>query len=277
MSLTIIVGGHGSEPKGKIAAYLALADQVALAARAAGATPHTIEWNGQPRTATWLSCAFVQPDTRLLVGPGININVGSLLDEIERLDVTDRVGIDRLCLVQDGRKRAADIAALQPFLTDVPLEFNAAVRGGRPAVIEANGGLSLSPLSGAGDDAARRDITAQQACVDAGVGPTLVTDVYLVLTALTPGAGDTETPIGGDPVPADFDMAGARAAIIANGATGIVLSNLEMRLPRAQAAQRRSHLPNEARDFIDRVQALLELPVVLASTGPLVDHIVDLR
>ncbi len=278
MSLTIIVGGQGGEPKGKVAAYLALADQIMLAARAAGATAHTIEWNGQPRTTNWLSCAFVQPDTRLLVGPGATMNAGDLLDEIERLGVADRVGIDRFCRVGEGRKRAADIAALEPFLTDVPLEFNVAVRGGRSALIEADGGFSRSPLYSTADNAAPRDTTAQQACVDTGVGPTLVTDVYLVLTALMPRAGDaTETPIGRDPLPADFDAALARAAVIANGATGIVLSNLEARLSRAQGIQRRSHLPNEARDFIDRVQTLLDLPVVLVSTGPSVEHIVDLR
>lgn len=278
MSLTIIVGGQGGEPKGKIAAYLALADQIMLAARAAGTTAHTIEWNGQPHTASWLSCAFAQPDTRLLVGPGVPVSVGGVLDEIQRLGVADRVGIDRLCLVQEGRKRAADIAALQPFLTDVPLEFSAAVRGGHSALIEANRGFSLSPLYGATDDGAQHDTTAQQACVDTGVGPTLVTDVYLVLTALMPGASDAaELPIGRDPLPANFDVALARAAVIANGATGIVLSDLETRLSRAQGAQRRSHLPNEAREFIDRVQTLLERPVVLVSTGPSVEHIVDLR
>lgn len=279
MSLTIIVGGLGGEPKGKIVAYLALADQAVLAARVSGDTPHSVEWNGQAQVASLLSCAFVQPDTRLLVGPGATVNVGDLLDEIERLGVGDRVGVDPRCLVQEGRKRAAEIAALQPFLTDVPLEFSTAARNGRVALLEGSRGLADSPIYRAGDAGEGRDTTAQQGCVESGVGPTLVTDVYVVMAALNRDsvAPAVETPIGMDPAPSDFDLALARAAILVNGATGLVLSDLQARVPRAQGAQRRSHLPTDARQFIDAIEAALGVPIVLVSTGPAVEHIVDLR
>lgn len=281
MSVTIVVGGgQGHEDKGKVVAYLALADQAVLAARACGSPEHSIEWNGRRQTLSLLSCAFIQPDARLLVGPGRRINVATLLDEVERLGAADRLGVDRRCLIQDGHKRAAEVTALQPFLTDACLEFSTASHAGRVTLIEGGFGFAASPIFGADGAEGVPDTTAQQCCVELGIGPTLVTDVLVVVPASLTGqtvSPPEEPGMGGAPPVLNFDAATTRAAVLANAATAIVLGGLNERFARAQGAQRRSHLPAEARQFIDQIEATLGVPVALVSTGPSIEHIVDLR
>lgn len=80
MPLTVVVGGQdGSEGKGKITSYLALRDHVDMVVRCGGPNSgHTVEVGGQRYELRLLSCGFMNPNTRLLLG------IGSLIDCLRR-------------------------------------------------------------------------------------------------------------------------------------------------------------------------------------------------
>ena len=279
MTVTIVVGGfRGGEGKGKLVAYLALADQPVLAARLRG-QEQVLEWGGQQQTVACLPSALVHPDTRLLVGPGEVVDVGLLLSEIERLGVADRVGVDPRGQVEGHPVRVGEVPELSRFLTDVPLELHTAARRGQTILIEGAHGFGVSALYGPSDSARDGDTTAQACCVRVGLGPTQVTDVVVAFPALS----DPSTPpsrtneLEDEPKVENFDLDLARQAVIVNGATAIALTGLDKRVARSQGVQRRPQLPTEARQFIDQLETALGLPVALVSTGPAIEHVIDLR
>ncbi|MCW5851518.1 MAG: adenylosuccinate synthetase [Anaerolineae bacterium] len=280
MTVTIVVGGfRGGEGKGKLVAYLALADQPVLAARLRG-PEQVLEWGGQQQTVACLPSALIHPDTRLLVGPGEGVDVGLLLSEIERLGVADRVGVDPRGRIEGHAVRAGDVPELSRFLTDVPLELHTAARRGQTVLIEGAHGFGVSALYGQAEAGTEGDTTAQACCVRVGLGPTQVTDVVVVFPALSdaPTGPASETNGVRDEARIDnFDLDLARQAVIVNGATAIALTGLDRRSARAQGVQRRPQLPTEARQFIDSLEAMLGLPVALVSTGPAIEHVIDLR
>lgn len=282
MSVTIVVGGQkGGEGKAKLVAYLALADQPVMAARVRGEVEHSFEWGGQRHTLCRLSSAFVNPDTRLLLGPGETLEIEPLFAEIDRLGVADRVGIDLRCSVPSRETLAGGLSELQRFLTDVPLELNIAARQNQSILLEGPYGFAVSRLHNVGSDTVTMDTTAQACCVEVGLGPTHVTDVVVVFSA-TSGRELKPTVTNDDPLATtprivDFDLEQAKRALLVNGATAIALSSLDRRFQRAHGAQRRNHLPNEARQFIDQLEEALGLPVALVSTGAAIEHLIDLR
>lgn len=280
MTVTIVVGGfRGGEGKGKLVAYLALADQPVLAARLRG-PEQTLEWGGQQQTVACLPSALIHPDTRLVVGPGEVVDVGLLLSEIERLGVADRVGVDPRAQVEGHPVRVAEVPELSRFLTDVPLELHTAAGRGQTILVEGAHGFGVSSLYGQPASALDGDTTAQACCVRVGLGPTQVTDVLVVFPALadlaTAPTSETSELVD-TPKIENFDLDLARQAVVVNGATAIALTGLDKRASRALGVQRRPQLPTEARQFIDALEAALGLPVALVSTGPAIEHVIDLR
>ena len=182
-------------------------------------------------------------------------------------------------MIEGHPVRAADAPELSRFLTDVPLELHIAAQQGQTILIEGAHGFGASILYGEPTQTVDSDTTAQACCVRAGLGPTHVTDVLVVFPALaqdTPlGPDDKASPDAGKP--AAFNMALARQASIVNGATALALTGIDKLAPRAHGALRRSHLPNEARQLIDQLEDAVGLPVALLSTGPAIEHVIDLR
>lgn len=283
MSVTVVVGGlRGDEDKAKLVGYLALADQPVLAARA-GRTPdpeHLIELPGQKHALRNFSAAFIHSDTRLVLGPGALIDPALLLEEVERLRLADRVGIDFRCgRVDDAQPGSVrDVAELQRFLADVPLELYTAARNHQTVLVEGVYGLAYTSDEGA-PSILNLAMTAQACCVQTGLGPTLLDQVIVVLPAHQPDAlAPNQMETADQPRRlVGFDLDAGRRAVQVNGATQLALVELEKRFTRALGATRRQVLPNEARQFIDSVEDALNTPVALVSTGPLVEHVVDLR
>ncbi|MBC8497531.1 adenylosuccinate synthetase, partial [Candidatus Bathyarchaeota archaeon] len=95
MSCTVVVDGFfGDGGKGKVVSYLAVADQVAVCARG-GVGPnagHTVVDDGITFKLRMVPCAFVNPDTKLLIRPGVGINPELVLKEIKALGIEDRRG-----------------------------------------------------------------------------------------------------------------------------------------------------------------------------------------
>ncbi|RLF17573.1 MAG: adenylosuccinate synthetase [Thermoprotei archaeon] len=235
MPLTVVVGGFfGDEGKGKISAYLALKDDVDMAVRTGSVNAgHTVVFNGKRYKLRLVPSAFVNERTRLLIGPGANINPEILINEIKSLNVENRIGIDPLCsiieekhIIEDRKsaflskkigttgqgvgpaiedrvrrraKLAKDLPELRPYITDVPLEINRALDEGKKVIIEGTQGLFLSLYYGTYPYVTSRDTSASGVCSEAGVGPKRVDHVIVVFKAYV-------TRVGGGPLTGELSM-----------------------------------------------------------------------
>ena len=232
MPSTIVVGGFfGDEGKGKIIAYLALADRPAIVARG-GVGPnagHSVEFHGKKYGLRMVPSGFVYEDARLLIGAGVLVNPEVFLEEVEMLGVEKRVGVDFRCGIierqhieadrSDARlkdkigttgtgcgpanaeralrkiKQAKDVEVLKPFLCDVPAEINAALTEGKSVLIEGTQGFGISLFYGTYPYVTSKDTTASQIAADVGLGPTRVNEVIVVFKAFPTrvGAGPFRT------------------------------------------------------------------------------------
>ncbi len=225
MSCTVVVDGFfGDGGKGKVVSYLAVADQVAVCARG-GVGPnagHTVVDDGITFKLRMVPCAFVNQDTRLLIGPGVVINPEIVLKEIKELGIEDRVGVDPQCAIiepkhieADGKgylkekigttgtgtgpcnsdramrvaKMAREVPALKDYLSDVPVELNEALDDGKNVLIEGTQGTYISLYHGTYPFVTSNDVCASATCSDVGIGPTRVDEVVLVLKAYVTRVG----------------------------------------------------------------------------------------
>jgi len=225
MSCTVVVDGFfGDGGKGKVISYLAVADQVAVCARG-GVGPnagHTVVDDGVKFKLRMVPCAFVNQDSRLLIGPGVVVNPEIVLKEIKELGIEDRIGIDPQCAIiepkhieADGKgylkekigttgtgtgpcnsdramriaKMARDVPTLKDYLADVPVELNEALDDGKNVLIEGTQGTYISLYHGTYPYVTSNDVCASATCSDVGIGPTRVDEVVLVLKAYVTRVG----------------------------------------------------------------------------------------
>jgi adenylosuccinate synthase len=232
MTVRIVAGGFwGDEGKGKVVAYLALADRPDVVARG-GVGPnagHTIFVAGTRYVMRQVPTAFVHREARLLIGAGVLVDVHVTLAEIERLAIGEgRLGIDRMCALIEADDRSLDqsdahlrdrvgttgtgtgpanearagrrarLARDEPllarFLADVPAEVNAAVVGGRNVLVEGTQGFGLSLYYGDYPFVTSKDTTAGTFCADVGIGPTAVDHVLVVFKAYASRVGEGPMP-----------------------------------------------------------------------------------
>ncbi len=191
---------------------------------------------------------------------------------------------------------AQDIPELAPYLADVALEVNSAALRGEGVLIEGSQGFGLSLYHGDYPYVTSKDVTASSFAADVGIGPTRVDEVVVVYKAYASrvGAGPFPTELPREEVErrgweefgavtgrprriGEFDFNIARRSAMINGATQIAITNLDRRFKEAFGATRLEDLPKEAREFIDRVQEAIGVPVTLISTGPDLEHMIDLR
>lgn len=322
----------GDEGKGKLVAYLSLKDKPKIVARA-GVGPnagHTVVFQNMRFGLRQVPCGFVYKDARLLIGPGVLINPEIVLKEIEETKAGRRVGIDRQCAViephhieQDRtsehlKKRigstgtgcgpanaarvnraaglAKDTPELAPYLADVPLEVNEALRLGELVLVEGSQGFGLSLIHGTYPYVTSKDTTASALAADIGIGPSKVDDVILVFKAYVSrvGAGPFATEMPQEEADrmgiveygtvtrrrrriGHFDFELARRSAMINGATQLAVTCLDRLFKGCSDARSLEQLTPEARDFIKRLEEELEVPVTLISTGPNIDDVIDLR
>lgn len=333
MPCSIVAGGQfGDEGKGKIVAYLALHDKPDIIARA-GVGPnagHTVIYEGRKYGLRQIPCGFVNKSSRLLIGPGVLVNPVVVSKEVEETGAGDRLGIDRHCAVIEPQhieedrtsehlkgkigttgtgcgpanvartsrkgRLAEEIEELSPFLTDVPLEVNEALRQGKSVLVEGSQGFGLSLTHGTYPYVTSKDTAASTLAADVGVGPTKVDDVILVYKAYASRVGSgpfpTEMPVeraeklgivehgtvtGRRRRIGEFDFDLAKRAAMINGATQIAISCIDRLFKGSREAKRFEHLPDDAKAFVNRVEEELDLPVTLISIGPEIDETLDLR
>ncbi len=333
MPCTVLVGGFfGDEGKGKIVSYLALKDNASAVVRG-GVGPnagHTVIWQGREYRLRMLPSAFVSPQTRLLIGPGVLVNPKILLDEIERTSTGSRVGVDCNCAVIEEKhiqidsgsdylrgkiettgtgcgpcmadrvnriaKTAREIDLLAAYLTDVPLEVNELLDGGKTVLVEGTQGTFLSLFHGTYPFCTSKDVTAAAMCADVGIGPTKVSDVLVVFKAYTTRVGGG--PLEGELSPEEIDRRGwsefgavtgrrrrasefnfklAKRAVMLNGATMAALTKLDVLFPESRECRKFDILPDAAKDFVEKVEREIDVPVPIIGTGPSVQDVIDRR
>ncbi len=226
MPSTVVVGGfYGDEGKGKIVSYLAMKDNPTIAVRG-GVGPnagHTIEHNNKKYKVRMLPSAFLNPNTRLLIGPGVVVSPEVLLKEIEEFGTQDRSYVDFQCGIieeshrtidSQGRlkqsigstgtgtgpanadramrtlKLAKDIDSLAFYLEDVPNAVNFALDKNEKVLIEGTQGTFLSLWHGTYPFVTSKDVTASGICSDVGIGPKRVNDVVIVFKAYVTRVGE---------------------------------------------------------------------------------------
>ncbi len=333
MTLNVIVGGFfGDEGKGKIISYLAIRDQVTLAARG-GVGPnagHTVVINDKVLKLRQLPSATVNEKTRLLIGPGVLVNPRILLEEVEITRSANRVGVDYQAGIIESKhieidsqnaylkekigttktgcgpanaerayrtlKLARDIEELKPFLTDVPAEINEAIDRGENIILEGTQGTFLSLYHGTYPYVTSKDVTASAICSDVGVGPKKVDHVIVVFKSYVTRVG--EGPLEGELPPdeiekrgwiekgtvtgrlrraAEFNFKLAKRAVMLNSATQIALTKLDKLFPETYRTTKFEDLPAKAKQFIEKIEETLKVPVTLIGTGPDLNDIIDLR
>jgi adenylosuccinate synthase len=225
MACTVVVDGFfGDGGKGKIVSYLAVADDVTVCARG-GVGPnagHTVVKEGVTYKLRMVPCGFVNPKTRLLIGPGVTVNPAVLLKEVDELGVEDRLGLDPQCAIIEPRhieadrrghlkekigttgtgtgpcnadralrvaKMAREVPELKGFITDVPAELNDALEAEEPVLLEGTQGTYISLYHGTYPYVTSNDVCASAICSDVGVGPTMVDEVVLVLKSYVTRVG----------------------------------------------------------------------------------------
>ncbi|MEA1904984.1 MAG: adenylosuccinate synthetase [Candidatus Hadarchaeota archaeon] len=328
----MLAGNFGDEGKGKIVAYLALHDKPEIIARA-GVGPnagHTVIFEGEEYGLRQIPCGFVNRDVRLLIGPGVLVNPEVVLEEVKRTETRNRLGVDKHCAViepqhieedrtskhlkgkigttgtgcgpanvaRTGRtaKLAEEIEELSPFLTDVSLEVNEALRQDKPVLVEGSQGFGLSLAHGTYPYVTSKDTAASTLAADVGVGPTRVDDVILVYKAYVSRVGSgpfpTEMPLeraeklgivehgtvtGRRRRIGEFDFDLAKRAAMINGATQIAISCVDRLFEGSGRAKKFEQLPSDAKAFVKRMEDELGLPVSIISVGPKIDDTLDLR
>jgi adenylosuccinate synthase len=331
MPCTVIAGGFwGDEGKGKIISYLALKEPLNVCVRTGSVNAaHTIWYQGKRYALHMVPGGFVYEKCRLLVAAGTNVDVKQFLEEVEVTGVRDRIGMDSQASIieekhsaQDkasahlkglgttGRgvgpaieervrrtaKLARDISELKPYLTDAATETNSAIDAGKKVLLEGTQGVQLSLFHGTYPYVTGRDTSASAICSEAGVGPTKVDNVLVVLKSFITRVGtgplpgelskeeaerrgwfETAAGTGRDRRSAPFSFELAKRAVMLNGATHIALTKLDALYPKSQGARTLDALPKEAQQFVKEVEKHTGVSVALIGTGPDALDIIDSR
>jgi adenylosuccinate synthase len=224
---TVIVGGFfGDEGKGKIAAYLAVRDNPDICVRGGNGpnAGHTVIHGGVQYSLRLIPSGFVNPSTRLLIGPGVPVDPTVLLDELRKTDSERRIEVDNQCAIVEQRhkeqesrsdhltnkvgstksgvgacnaeralrmaKLAQQIPSLKPYVGDTVGKVQEALSNNKKVMIEGTQGTFLSLYHGTYPYVTSKDTTASAACADVGVGPTQVDDVIVIFKAYVTRVGE---------------------------------------------------------------------------------------
>lgn len=290
---------------------------------------HTIWYQGKRFALHMVPGGFVNENCRLLVAPGANVHVGQFLKEVEETNVKTRIGVDNQASIIEEKhalrdrtsahlkglgttgwgvgpaieervcrtaKLARDIPDLKPYLTDVAHEVNDAIDENKQVLLEGTQGILLSCFHGTYPYVTGRDTGASAICSEAGVGPTKVNDVLLVLKSFITRVGtgplpgeitkeeavkrgwfETAAGTGRDRRAAPFNFELARRSAMINGATQIALTKLDAVYPSCKGARTEEKMPKEARQFLEEVEAETRTRVTLVGTGPDAMDLIDRR
>lgn len=193
-------------------------------------------------------------------------------------------------------KLAKEFEALRPFLADVAAEVNNALDNDEGVLIEGANGFGLSVLYGTYPYVVGKDTTASTAAADIGLGPKRIDDVILVFKAFPTRSGSGPFPTEMSESNADkigiveygtvtkrrrrvgyFDWEIAKQAARINAPTQIAVTSVDRIDQSSKKLTNFDALSEEVREFINKLENQLKVPVTLISTGPDVLDTIDLR
>ena len=181
---------------------------------------------------------------------------------------------------------ARDYSILREYLSDTVEELLEAVERGEKVLLEGTQGFYLSLYHGEYPYVTSRDTTAAAVLSESGLGPRHVEDIVVVFKSYV-------TRVGGGPLPgelseeeavrrgwfeiatvtgrkrraAPFNFELARRAVRVNTATQVAVTKLDVLFPEARGKKKWEELPRSAREWIERVEDELKVPVTLIGTG----------
>lgn len=193
-------------------------------------------------------------------------------------------------------KLARDVDKLKKYLCDVPLEINSALDEGRKVLVEGTQGTFLSLIHGTYPYVTSKDVTASTICADVGLGPKRVDDVIVVFKSYITrvGKGPLEGEISWEEAEkrgwaekasvtgrkrraAPFNFKLARRAVMLNSATQVAITKMDILVPESRGIRNYDEMPAKAKEFIEKVESELKVPVTLIGVGPLINDIIDRR
>lgn len=334
MPVTVIVGGqYGSEGKGKIAAYLAPRFQHAVRTGGPNAG-HTVHDGTKSTVLRHLPCAVVSKNVQLYLGAGALIDVEILIREIDENRVSvGRLAIDPRAAVIDNDHRvseatlverigstgkgvgaavaakvlrdpklrlAGDVSELKPYLADVSERLNTALSGQENVLVEGTQGVGLSLHHGHFPHVTSRDITAGTLCGEAGIGPTHVSSVIMVVRTYPIRVAGPSGPLNdeidwptvteesgyGTPLiehttvtqkvrrVGRFDADAVRRAGRLTSATEIALTFADYLDVTARDCKVFDALPEKVKSFVQRLEGSAGIRVRMIGTGPATESII---
>jgi len=198
--------------------------------------------------------------------------------------------------VRRKAKQAKDIPELKDYLADVPLELNTALDEGEFVLIEGTQGFGLSLYYGTYPYVTSKDTTASSIAADVGLGPTRVDDVIVVFKTFPTRVGEGPFPTEMPQEEAEklgiieygtvtgrrrrigwWDGKLARYSAMVNGATQVAITGIDKLDKECYGVTEWEKLTPKAKEFIERVEEEVKVPVTLISTGPELHQIIDLR
>jgi len=183
-------------------------------------------------------------------------------------------------------KLARDSPELKDYTCDLAGKVNEYIDRGSEVLIEGTQGTFLSLYHGTYPYVTSRDTTASAFLSEVGVGPKKVSEVIVVfksyVTRVGPGPLRGEIPfeeaaklgwieygtVTGRPrrvAPFDFEL--AKRAVTLNSATGVAITKIDALFPEVRGLRDRFKLPRSVREWIEKVESTLKVPVKLLGTG----------
>lgn len=340
MALTVVVGGqYGSEGKGKLVSSLACHSrrQVAVVRGGGANAGHTAEGPHGRYMLRQLPSGAVNRECALHLAAGMQINVELLLAEMAQLDIgrerlhidpgavlieaadaktEDRTGLGariastltgtgaaaaRKLMREPRTRRAADEPQLAPYLADVPELLRRALATGTHVIVEGTQGAGLSLHHGPYPYVTSRDTTAAAFLSEAGLPPTAVKDVFVLLRTYPIRVAGSSGPLAGEMTwdevarragyptalaeyttvtgrlrrVGEFDWKLAQRAVTLNGPTSLAIHGADYLSYADLGVRRFEELSTTTRGFIEEVERRLGVPVRYVFTGPDGDDLVD--
>ncbi len=190
---------------------------------------------------------------------------------------------------------ARDVPELKSYLCDLSGIANEYLDEGHEVLIEGTQGTFLSLYHGTYPYVTSRDTTASAFLSEVGVGPKRVGDVIVVFKSYVTrvGAGPLRgemsfeeaarlgwaeygTVTGRPRRVAPFDFELARRAVVLNSATAAAITKVDALFPEVRGLRDPSKLPRRVKDWVEQVESVLKVPVLMLGTGEEVEDAVYL-
>jgi adenylosuccinate synthase len=191
---------------------------------------------------------------------------------------------------------ARDINELSLYLEDVSASVNYALDNKENVIVEGTQGTFLSLYYGEYPYVTSKDVTASGICSDVGIGPKKIDEVLVVFKSYVTrvGGGPLQNQVsreeakkrgwleygsvtGRERRASPFDMNLAKKAIRLNSATQLAVTKLDVIFPETAGIREFTKLSDEAREFIQNIEAETGIKVIFVGTGAELNDIIDRR